>query len=376
MIPVLYEKDRTTFENNGLGGLPHALSCTVTREANKQGGHYLNMEYPVEGLHFGDIQEERLIYAAPAPHLKPQPFRISRIVPEGKKAVIEAPHVSAQLQKITTYGVESGTNIEGQLNTLLWRAGQLGQTTGFWLTTDITREGITTFNYPEPSSVADILLGEEGSVLDMLGGEYEFDGWHIILHKQKGRNTPFEIRAGVNITSVRVETDDSSLVTAVLPYYKTEQNGQDVFVYGSLCKASSADDYQITRCVPLDVSENFSDLEEGTLPTAEQVTAQGQAFITGSASSVLRTSYEVQFVPTTPDIPNVNPAPKRIHDLFDRWQVVLPEYGIKATARIEKTVHNVLLNRYDSVTIGVIQRNAADTIAALIKNTGNQKILW
>lgn len=376
MIPVLYERDKMTFTNNGLGGLPHALSCTVTREANTQGGYYLDMEYPTDGLHYNDLKEERLILAAPAPDLQPQPFQISRILPEGKKAKIFAPHVSDRLSKITSYGVHTGQNIQGMIYNFMWQARQLGQENPFWLTTDITTDRDITFSQPEPKSLLSILLGSEKSVLDTIGGEYEFDGWHVILRKQAGRDTGYEIREGANIISVRAETDDSTLVTAVLPYYKAEQDGQEVFVYGSLCRASTAGDYQNLRCVPLDVSGNFSGLSDGALPTAAEVTAQGQAFIDSSDAKVLRTSYIVEYIPTPPDLSGIKSAPKRHLYLFDRAKLVLPSYGVSAPAKVVKTVHNVLTDKYTSVTIGTIQRNAADTIAALISRTNNQRILW
>ena len=79
MIPVLYPSTETAFENNGLGGLPDAISCVVTEQRNTQGGYFLEMEYPIDGLHYDLLAPERIIYAAPSMGNTPQPFRISRI---------------------------------------------------------------------------------------------------------------------------------------------------------------------------------------------------------------------------------------------------------------------------------------------------------
>lgn len=377
VIPVLYEKDRKTFTDNGLGGLPHALSCLVTEEANTAGGYFLDMEYPVEGLHFNDLQEERIIYAAPAPGKAPQPFRISRITREGKTAQIHAPHVSNELQKLVSYGYVSVRSPVVGFNFFKNEAKRLlDLDIPFSFSSDILKDADITLEAEEPKSIADIVLGREGSILDAFGGEYGFNNWQIILHRQRGVDTGIEIRAGANIIGVRAETDDSTLVTAVLPYYKGSRDGQNVYVYGSICRSATAGNYQNLRCVPLDVSGSFSGLADGTLPTAAQVTAQGQAFINSASSSVLRTSFEVEYIPTPPALSGITPAPTRNLYLFDRASVVLPEYGVRAAAKVVKTVHNVLLDRYNSVTIGTIQRNAADTIAALIRQTGTQRILW
>lgn len=376
MIPVLYEKDRKTFTDNGLGGLPHALACLVTREANTGGGYFLDMEYPVEGLHFNELQEERIIHAAPAPGKAPQPFRISRITRDGKTALIHAPHVSEDLSSIITWGSFIIYTPQGGFNNYKSKAEEIGQSVPFYFSSDVGFSEPKNLSFPQPTSLMNTLLGESGSLLDTVGGEFEFDAWHVILHKQMGKDTGVEIRTGANIIGVRAETDNSTLVTAVLPYFKGSRDGQDVYVYGSICRSATAGNYQNLRCVPLDVSGNFSGLTDGTLPTAAQVTAQGQAFINSASSSVLRTSYEVEYIPTPPALSGITPAPTRNLYLFDRASVVLPEYGVRAAAKVVKTVHNVLLDRYNSVTIGTIQRNAADTIAALIRQTGTQRILW
>lgn len=233
-----------------------------------------------------------------------------------------------------------------------------------------------TVSFENPTSMLGIMLGERGSLLDTFGGGFDFYGWRVELLSNPGKDTGIQIRSGANIIKVRASTDDSGLVTAVIPFFKGTQDGQDVFVYGALCKAPTADNFNILRCVPLDVSSEFADLEEGASPTAAQVTEKGQAFISSTDASVLRTSYEIEYIPTPPQLSAVTPAPSRNLYLFDRVDVVLPEYGIQAKAKVVKTAHNVLLDRYDSVTIGTIQRNAADTIAALISKTRNQSILW
>lgn len=375
MIPVLYERNKTTFTDNGLGGLPHALSCMVTEERNTVGGYYLNMEYPVNGLHFDDVQPERIIYASHAPGKSPQPFRISRVTKADNKATIEAKHPSADLQKLVTYGSFPVYTVYGGFDTFKEIATGLGQPVPFYMTSDIDLFTVQRIEFPHPSSFSDVLLGAEGSFLDKIGGEFEWDGWHIILHSRRGSETGLEIRRGANITSMKAETSTDNLVTAVIPYYKTTQDNSDTFVYGSLCRASTYADYNSLYAVPLDVSDQFQ-MEEGQLPKQEQVTAAGQSFVDSTSASALLTSFSVSFTPSAPTLSGINPAPARHLYLCDSVTVVYPEFGVKAKAKVTKTVYNTLLDRYDSITIGDIQRNAADTVAALVRRTNNQKILW
>ena len=74
---ILYDHDEEAFTSNGLGALPDAASCTVTEERN--GGYEVEMEYPLTGSHFSDIQKRRILYVKPNPYDDPQPFRIYSI---------------------------------------------------------------------------------------------------------------------------------------------------------------------------------------------------------------------------------------------------------------------------------------------------------
>ena len=75
---LLYPSIETEFQNNGLGALPDAISCTVTEERN--GMYELEMQYPVSGSHYGEIANRAILFCKPDPYRDPQPFRIYRIL--------------------------------------------------------------------------------------------------------------------------------------------------------------------------------------------------------------------------------------------------------------------------------------------------------
>ena len=74
MKPILYPAGETQFVSNGLGRLSDAVSCKVVEERNGQ--YELELEYPVTGLHYADIMEERIICARHDDTEDIQPFRI------------------------------------------------------------------------------------------------------------------------------------------------------------------------------------------------------------------------------------------------------------------------------------------------------------
>lgn len=358
MIPVLYNALETEFTNNGLGGLPDATSCIVTEQRNTPGGYFLEMEYPVDGLHYSDIATERIIYASPAPDKTPQPFRISRISrPINGIVYIEAPHVSSQLSKIVSYGVRNIYTVYGGFNGFKETAENSGQSVPFDLTSDINLQEAKKINFPTPSPFMDILLGTEGSFLDVVGGEYEWDKWHVILHKRRGADSNIEIRYGVNMTDMTAETDSSELVTAVVPFWTGNVNGAETVIIGDLCVSGNASAFAINRALPLDVTNN---LDSSTAPTKAQVTAAGQTYISNTDLSELSSTINVKYTPITLGIGDRNVY------LCDTVKVVHPDLGVSSTAKIVEVKYNVLTEKYEEITIGSIKKTIVDTIANII----------
>lgn len=99
MKPILYPAGETEFTSNGLGRLSDTIRCTVTEERNGQ--YELELTYPVAGLHYGDICEERIIAATHDETGDIQPFRIYKITrPMDGKVTVFARHISYQLSKV------------------------------------------------------------------------------------------------------------------------------------------------------------------------------------------------------------------------------------------------------------------------------------
>jgi phage minor structural protein len=358
MIPILYPADSTSWwANNGLGGLPDAINCIVTEQRNTAGGYWLEMDYPVDGLHFDLLAPERIIYAAPAMGQRPQPFRITRITrPINGIVHIEAPHISVELQKLTTFGTSIGMNIGAMGRGFFAKAREIGQSTHFDFASNVTASSEITISHPEPVPMVDVLLGAEGSILDLVGGEYEFDEFDVVLHAQRGVDSGLEIRYGVNMSDLEAETDATELVTACVPYWKGTVNDVETVVIGDMCSASNASAYAYVRCVPLDVSQQF-ELEADQQPTQAQVTAKGQSFIDGTALSELTMSINVKYTPLMENR-NIN--------LCDTVRVVHPDLGVSSTAKVVETRFNTLIERYEELTIGTMRQTIVDTIARLL----------
>ena len=203
------------------------------------------------------------------------------------------------------------------------------------------------------------LMGARGSVLDVFGGEFEFDETNIILWLNRGTETGLEIRYGANMSKLEAETDAADLITACVPFWSS---GEETVV-GDQCSADTAANFSFVRCAPLDVTET---LGTDAVPSVAEVTAAGQAYIDATESKNLSTSIDVEAPPVAIVPFNVQPPPDRSVYLCDTVTVVHPGLQLKQTAKIVACVFNVLTEQYNSVTVGQLRRDISDTIAGLI----------
>ena len=177
MIPILYEATESSFTSNGLGRLSDAITCKVVEERN--GVYELEMTYPVDGVHYGDISENRIILAQPHDGGLTEPFQIYKITkPLNGVVTINAEHISYRLNSMVCMPFSSGTLREALVDI----KNNSVEANPFTFTTDI--ESTVDFNLNTPNNIRSLLCGQSGSILDVYGGgDYEFRRWDVILRR-------------------------------------------------------------------------------------------------------------------------------------------------------------------------------------------------
>ena len=97
MIPVLYPSSTNTdFTKNGYGFLKDCISCEITEELN---GIYESVfTYPINGLHYSEIEPDMIVKMKASEKSGNQLFRIYRITKSIKNtAKIYCQHISYDL---------------------------------------------------------------------------------------------------------------------------------------------------------------------------------------------------------------------------------------------------------------------------------------
>lgn len=365
---VLYDHDEEAFTSNGLGALPDAASCIVTEERN--GGYEVEMEYPLTGSHFHDIQKRRILYVKPNPYDDPQPFRIYSITkPINGIVTVHAAHLSYDTSGsiVKLFPADAGSASAA----MSYLKNFSVPSTPFTFFTNVGKSG--TMSVPKPSSIRSLLGGSDGSILDTFGGEYLFDKWNISLLESRGADRGVTIRYGKNMTDLEQEENDTDFYTGVYPFWYSEsEDGGLVTLSANNGIVNASGTYDFVKIMPLDLSsEDFSKEttdSEGYVTTIEKPTeaellAAAQKYISDNKIGIPKVSLDVSFVMLAQTEEYRDFARLETVKLCDTVTVEFEKLGVKTTAKCIKTVYNVLTGKYNSIELGEPKSSLAETVS-------------
>lgn len=347
MNPILYAPKETDFSALGLGMLPDCITCQVTEERN--GPYELEMQYPVDGAHYGEIITDSLIKAKPNETAELQLFRVYHISkPINGVVTINAEHISYRLSHVPVSPFSAGSCV-GALAGLVSNSA-VEHPFSVW--TDISSTAY--FKVPFPASFRSLLAGSEGSVLDIYGGEFEWDNYTIKLHAHRGRDNGVTILYGKNLIDVKQEESISDVVTGIYPYWADSDGNMADLPEKTIVVESG---YAYPRVVPVDFSQDFD-----TQPTTEQLRAAADEYMKNPSIGKPSVNITVDFVQLWQTAGYEDIAGLERVALCDTVSVRFSRLGVDAKAKVIKTVYDCLANRYSKIELGDAKATIADTI--------------
>ena len=355
MTPRYYAAD-SEIKGNGVGALRDALYCTVTEERN--GSYELEMGYPVSGQHYSELTLRGLICAKPNPCSEEQYFRVYKISrPINGQVIISAQHISYDLCGIPVAPYTAGTAAQA-LDRL---KSQATVECPFELWTDLSTTA--DFAATVPSSLRSLLGGIDGSILDVYGGEYEWDNYTVKLHSERGTDRGVSIRYGKNLTDLTQEENCTNVYTGVYPYWADSAGAVTQISTGPVVDVPE-NQYSFTRVLLLDLSQDYTEQ-----PTDEQLKQSALSYIKANKIGVPKVSLKLSYAQLEQTVEYKGKALLERVGLCDTVHVTFERLGVDATAKVIKTTYNVLLDRYDSVELGTPRSNLASTIVGIEKST-------
>ena len=374
MNPVLYKADERSFRTFGLGEISDAYKVTVTRERN--GNYDLYIKYPVNG-HFASVfKEEMKIKSDAGKRTKWQTFEINRIVKNSSEHIeIYARHISMRTSDLALRPIVRASNVNAEAALRIWKNNLVGDDV-FDVSSDIKSLGNISWEIDKVGSARKALGGASGSILDVFGGEYEFDNNLIILHKQMGRKAPTVLEYGRNLLSVEEERLLDGNYTSIYPFARYTPSSN-----GSSERSSNEESREVLVTLPehildspylrlyaqrrislVDFSSKFDDKHP---PTAEKLRSLGQSYIKTNNIGAPKISTEVSYVDLSHTLDYQDFGVMEEVELCDIIPLYYPQFDITTTTeKVVKVVYDVYTDSNEEITLGTIGQSLSSSMTA------------
>ena len=235
----------------------------------------------------------------------------------------------------------------------------------FFFYTD--KQTIATYTQEQPASIRSRLGGVSGSILDVYGGEYEFDNYDVHLWANRGSDKGVTIRYGKNLIDLKQEENIQNVVTGVVPFFANEDTL--VTLPEKVVESEYVNLYPYPRTVILDLSSEWTD----EVPTVEQLRQRAQKYIEDNDIGIPKVSIDVSFIALWQTEEYKDIAPLERVNLCDTVTIIFEKLGIEAKAKVISTEYDVLRERYTKIEVGDAKSTLATTIVN-IDSTTNTKI--
>ena len=363
--PILYKANETNFEHLGVSVLSDASKCYVSREKN--GIYILEFDYPVNGKDVDKIKEGMYIKSDAGYRTKNQRFVISKITKTQNEFKIYCQHISQVKTTMNAIRPDITVTSVSAIGALrAWRDNLLDSREEFFVQSDISTLNSTTWKVENIENARDALGGKAGSILDVWGGEYEFDNLNITLHRSMGIDNPTIIAYGKNLLDLEQEQSILETYTSVFPFKKyTDDNNREQLITlpEILLDSTHLNKFTHRRILKVDFSSDEN------IKTVEQLRSKAKSYIKSNNVGVPKTNLKINYQ----DLSKVegvfdNPALEQI-DLCDRLKVYYSELGImNESAKVVKVIWDVILEENHEIEVGDGRSSFTDSNSAKIES--------
>lgn len=336
MFPTIHNFAADDLETQGYGALADCISCEVTEELN--GAFTLELTYPLNGLHSEYLVTGNIIVAKPNHNQSRQPFRISEVKKSFSNNIqVYANHICYDLSGYpvrNAYTLTSLANVISTMNGFTWSTGDAAYHQ-FTFDTDMTSS--KTFTMPATQTVRSWMGGQDGSILNVYGGDWVYDSFSCFLTSRRGQDTGYRISYGKNLAEYEKDKNYTEYSHACAYWKKS-----DVVVYSDITPTGISCSF---RCGYIDATSAFD---------AQPSVAQLNSYVSGEIATMV---FGAQTITVTPA--------QLGNDVIGLGDGVLICYETVFSTRVVKTVWDVLIGQYKTLQLGTKKVNITDTIKSL-----------
>lgn len=345
MKPLIFRASESDFRNQGQGTLADCISCKVTEELN--GSYELELTTPKDGLHSEYCVARNIIVCRASYSKQRQAFRIYKVKQDiNRTLTVYARHISYDLSNYPVYPI-SYSMLKGSIEGIN-KSIPYDLHCPFKIAAHMPdKEG--QFRVTVPSSARSWLGGQQGSIIDVFGGEWDWDNYNIVLRTQRGNGSETSpvttIKYAKNLTKYDKEVCSDSQYSHIIAIWK---KGQDDGI--DVAYSDPAHVKNVTNQIRYGYYDASAEFDEK--PSKETLN-----LIAGREASGKKGRFE-----TNISIDFVQLDNERI-ELGDFVRIYNDRDNY--VSRIIKTEWNVLLDRYETVEVGDKKANIVDAIQSL-----------
>ena len=291
-----------------------------------------------------------------ARHLRDQPFRIYRVVPELDKVTVYARHIFYDLLDNMVKSLKPSPSAVGA-SVVQSLSGACLSSHDFSFYSDLT----STAEDVEWENInpVEAMLGENGLV-SKYGAELARDWYDVFLVRRVGNNTDVSIREKKNLTGISYDVDETDVVTRIMPTGE-DADGNILYLPELYIDSPNLNAYTHPKWIHLPVSE-AKEVTDGDEP---KIKAQCYAEMRKAAQAEFDAGCDLPTVTLKVDFINCSDAEEykqyaALTDIFlgDSVRVVARRIGVEVSMRMTQYTYDCLTRKYTSVTLGT----AADTL--------------
>lgn len=355
---TIYKSNETDFGHLGLGVLSdfEKDKSFVLRERNGQ--YIFEGTYPILGNNADKIEKGNILKMSAGSRTKGQRFDIIRTVKINNREIrIYAEHYSYRTKRLglkPQFGVAGN----GDMALSIWRNNLVGEH-NFETWSDVTTTANVSWRIDKMQNARNALGGVSGSILDVWGGEYEFDNNKVKLWTNMGRRSPAAIIYGKNLTDLEQDERIDETYTSIYPYAVKDEI---IYTLDELYVDSKyVSNYPQRRIAVKDFSNEF-DHEESI--TQDKLRSLAAKFIESNRVGIPKTTTEVEFVDLAQTLEDTSLLKEAEEiELCDVLTVIYPKLNIRNTeAKVVATKWDPVREAYISITVGSISTSLKSTI--------------
>lgn len=363
----LWNSTETTFKGNRWV-LNESTKCNVTEVTN--GEFALDLEYPLKDTK--DLSKYFLrgnLITCPVMDDRPeQQFRIRKADKTSRGVVIYAQSKliadlgSNYIRPMALTSLTRKQAIQTVLNAAL-------EPHSFKVGTKDTSTNTNVIVNIQEGTVLNALIGKENSILSEYGGEFIINNDTFDIVDSRGANRKFKISYGKNIESIKETIDDTDLATVLIP------KSGDYRLPEYYIESPIVGNYEKRYFQEVDMNLNIWDGTD---------TKKDDQITIAEAYALMRTTCTNMFLKDKVDQVAFNYAIDLISlrktEEYKNYNIVEKVYlgdtvtvnhkllNVNLEGKVNKTIYNVLLDKYSNVEIGFAKQDITDIIKTAVKS--------